>query len=176
MQLRTSELKTITKASASEREIEKERETKAELSLFECSWCHFQNGGANKREPACITLSFAPSSSPYGKRRQLARQHALLALSLHLTLPAAANQHRATCQAVQWHMRSAAELLLVQVMSINGSKNNSSSLFRPRSNTAAATATFCTSCSQLKCELGERKTRASVESPKEKQKTEYRTL
>lgn len=133
MQLRTSELKTITKASASEREIEKERETKAELSLpFECSWCHFQNGGANKREPACISLSSAPSSAPCGKRRQLAKQHALLALSLHLTLPAAANQRRATCQAVQWHMRSAAELLLVQVMSINGSKNNSSSLFRAR--------------------------------------------
>lgn len=33
MQLRTSELKTITKASASERDIEIERETKAELSL-----------------------------------------------------------------------------------------------------------------------------------------------
>lgn len=140
MQLRTSELKTITKASASEREREKERQRKAELSLSlcECSWCHFQNGGANKREPACISLSLSPSSAPCGKRRQLARQHALLALSLHLTLPAAANQRRATCQAVQWHMRSAAELLLVQVMSINGSKNNSSSLFRARSNTAAA--------------------------------------
>lgn len=130
MQLRTSELKTITKASASERE--KERDEGGALSPFECSWCHFQNGGANKREPACISLSFAPSSSPCGKRRQLAKQHALLALSLHLTLPAAANQRRATCQAVQWHVRSAAELLLVQVMSINGSKNNSSSLFRAR--------------------------------------------
>lgn len=115
-----------------ERSKKKERRRRSSLSLSECSWCHFQNGGANKREPACISLSFAPSSSPCGKRRQLARHHALLALSLHLTLPAAANQRRATCQAVQWHVRSAAELLLVQVMSINGSKNNSSSLFRAR--------------------------------------------
>lgn len=110
-----------------ERSKKKERRRRSSLSLSAA-------GVTFKMEAptACISLSFAPSSSPCGKRRQLARQHALLALSLHLTLPAAANQRRATCQAVQWHMRSAAELLLVQVMSINGSKNNSSSLFRAR--------------------------------------------
>lgn len=131
----------------------------------------FSKWRRQQKRASCISLSLSPSPSRCGKRRQLARQHALLALSLHPTLPPAANQRRATCQAAQWHMRSA-ELLLVQVMPINGSKNNSSSLFRARSD-GGGTATFCTSCSQLKCEVGERKTRASVESPKE---TEDRTL
>lgn len=123
----------------------------------------FSKWRRQQKRASCISLSLSPAPSPCGKRRQLARQHALLALSRHLTLPRAANQRRATCQAAQWHMRSA-ELLLVQVMSINGSKNNSSSLFRARSDgDGGGTATFCTSCSQLKCEVGERKTRASVE-------------